>query len=345
MMLGPQTRARAVALRVGMGAALTLAVLGGVPSTAHADPESDAKDLFARARDLRSKNDCAGAVPLFRKAYAVYPNGLGSLRNVAECEEALGHYASAKRAWLDIKRALITMSQDRKYEGWDKDAADAAARLQPKVATVYVDVTLKTPTTEGPANDKSGVDIFMNGESLGATLVGTPLDRDPGQYKVRVEAQYAEPAETDVVLAAGDVKHVALRIAQNPPAKSIGVTEAPPATIDNGKGKRTAGFVLMGVGGAALIGSLVTFLVRGSAKSDVDRQCHDNVCPTSLQDTVDRGKTMSTLTSILFPVGLVAAGAGVGLYVWGNSEKNAALPTTGLLLTPAPGGAAATWRF
>ena len=344
-MLG-QTRLRSGVLRLGMGAALVLTSVGAAPGTAHADPESDAKDLFARARDLRTKNDCANAVPLFRKAYKVYPNGLGSLRNVAECEETLGHYASAKRAWLDIKRALITMSQDPKYDGWEKDAADAASRLQPKVATVYVDVTLKTPTSEGPATEKSGVDILMNNESLGSTLVGTPLDRDPGSYRVRVQVKFAQPEEADVVLAAGDVKHVPLKLLVNAPATPIGAVEPPPATVDNGKNKRTAGIALMGVGGATLVGSLITFLVRSSAKSDVEGKCPTLTnCSTDLQDTVDRGKTMSTLTSILFPVGLVAAGAGVGLFLWGNKEKNATAPTTGLLVTPTPGGAAATWRF
>lgn len=310
-----------------------------VAGTASADPESEAKDLFARAREMRSKNDCPGAVPLFRKAYKVYPNALGSLRNVAECEESLGHYASSRRAWLDIKRALITLPPDAKYDGWDKDAQDAAARLQPKVATVVVDVTVKSPQGEGPANEKSGVEVFVNGENLGTTLVGTPLERDPGNYKVRVQAQYAEPVEQDVSLNAGDTKHVTLRLVQTPPEK-------PPELIDTGKGKRTAGIVLMGVGGAALVGSLVTFLVRNGAKSDLDKDCPDHTsCPDSLRDTVDKGKLMSTLTTVFLIGGSVTAAAGVGIYVWGTSSKEAA-PTTGsLLLTPGIGRVDATWRF
>ncbi|MDB4942131.1 MAG: hypothetical protein JWP97_1665 [Labilithrix sp.] len=326
---------------LGVSTALALAAMTVAPP-AHADPESDAKDLFARARDLRQKNDCTNAVPLFRKAYKVFPSGLGSLRNVAECEEQLGHFASSKRAWLDIRRALITMSQDPKYDGWDKDAQDAATRLQPKVATVYIDVTLHGPTGETIANEKSGVEIVMNNESLGTTLVGTPLDRDPGAYHVKVNAPYAPPSESDVVLAAGDVKHVPFKVTQTPPAKVAAplTTEPPPATVDAGKGKRTAGVVLIGVGAAALIGSGVTFLVRGGAKSDVDDKCPShNGCDPSLQSTVDRGKTMSTLTSILFPVGLVAGAAGVGLFVWGNGQKETPVVTAGL------GRVDAMWRF
>lgn len=325
---------------------MVLAGLSVAPS-ARADAESEAKDLFARARDLRTKNDCAGAVPLFRKAYKVFPNGLGSLRNAAECEEQLGHYASSKRTWLDIKRALITMSQDPKYDGWDKDAADAAARLQPKVATVYVDVVVKSPAGEGPANDKSGVEIFINGESVGTHLVGTPLERDPGSYRVRVAAQHAAPVEQEVALVAGDSKHITLRLVQTPPEKTAATVDpGSDVIIDTGKGKRTAGIVLIGVGAAALIGSGITFLVRNGAESDLDKDCpsHAN-CPTSLQDTVDRGKLMGTLTTILFPVGLVAAGAGVGLYVWGRSSKEVAPTAAGLTVVPGLGRVDATWRF
>ena len=324
--------------RLSVGAAIVVAASAVAPS-ARADAEADAKDLFARARDLRTKNDCAGAVPLFRKAYKVYPNGLGSLRNVAECEEQLGHYASAKRAWLDIKRALVTIAQDPKYDGWDKQAQDAATRLQPKVATVFVDVTVKSPSGEGPANDKSGVEVFVNGENLGNNLVGAPLERDPGNYRVRVQLHYAEPVEQEVALVAGDSKHLMLRLVQTPP--QVATPE-----IDTGKGKRTAGIVMIGVGAAALIGSGITFAIRAGAKSDVDEQCstHTN-CPRSLQDTVDKGQLMSTLTSILFPVGLVVAGAGVGVFVWGLNSKEPGPTTAGLRLTPGPGRLDATWRF
>ncbi|HSO38316.1 MAG TPA: PEGA domain-containing protein [Labilithrix sp.] len=329
-----------------MTAAIVLGVLAEAP-VARADAEADAKDLFARARDLRTKNDCASAVPLFRKAYKVYPNGLGSLRNVAECEEQLGHYASSKRAWLDIKRALITMSQDPKYDGWDKDAQDAATRLQPKVATVFVDVVVKSPAGEGPANDRSGVEIFINGESVGTNLVGTPLERDPGNYRVRVAAPYATPVEQEVALTAGDAKHVTLRLVQTPPEK-VATTpgEGSDVIVDTGKGKRTAGIVLIGVGAAALIGSGITFLIRNGAESDLDAQCPGHQgCSPALKDTVDKGELMSTLTTILFPVGLVAAGAGVGLYVWGTNSREPA-PTSGSLkVTPGLGRVDATWRF
>ena len=331
--------------RLSVGAAVALAALSVAP-TASADPESDAKDLFARARDLRSTGDCATAVPLFAKAYKVYPNGLGSLRNVAECEETLGHNASSRRAWLDIKRALVTIAPDPKYDGWEKDAQDAAARLQPKIATVYVDVVVKSPRGEGPANEKSGVELFVNGENLGTTLVGTPLERDPGNCKIRVQAKDARPVEAEVALTAGDAKHVTLRLVQTPP-------EAPPPEVDTGSSKRTAGIISIGVGGAFLVGSLVTFLIRGSAKSDVEAMCPslsncDPALKDSLQGTVDRGQLMSVLSPTFLVIGAVGVGAGIGLFVWGSKSKEPAAggaTASSLTVIPGLGRLDATWRF
>lgn len=285
-------------------------------------------------------------MPLFRKAYAIYPNGLGSLRNVAECEELLGHFASSRRAWLDISRALITMAPDPKYDGWDKEAEDAAARLKPRVASFVVDVYVKSSKGEELANDSTGVELFINGASVGTSLAGTPIERDPGSYRVRAQLKDAQPVEQIVELHAGENPHVTMRLVRAD--KAVVVTPPPREPEDTGKTRRTIGWILTGVGGAALVGGGVTFLVRQSAESDLDAKCPSHAgCDPSLKDTVDRGRTMSTLTSILLPVGVVAAGVGVTLILTGKkpSSNSAYVTPSSLTLTPWAGGGSATWRF
>jgi hypothetical protein len=326
-------RLRSLALFTALGLASTLSA-----SVAHADPEADAKDLFARARDLRANNDCGSAVPLLRKAWQIYPHGLGSLRNLAECEEQLGHFASSRRAWLDLKRALITAPPDAKYESWDADAEVAAARLKPKVAAFVVDVYVKSPEGEALANDKSGVELFVNGETVGTALVGTPLERDPGSYRIRAQAANAAPVEQVVDLAAGDNPHVTMRLT---------VTSKPaPIATSNHSGRRTAGWIVTGVGAAALVGSGITFLLRQSALTDVDKDCpgHQN-CRDDLRDTVDNGKTMSTLTSILLPVGAVGVAAGLVLVFTSGPSSAEPAKTTSLRIAPTIGGLDISGRF
>lgn len=329
-------------------AAFGLALTSFAP-LASASPESDAKDLFQRARDYRTAGDCASAAPLFGKAWKLYPEGLGSLRNFAECEEQIGHFASSRRSWLDLKRALITRPADPKYAGWDTDAETAAARLKPKVATFVVDVFLKTPESDGPANDQSGVELLVNGESIGTALVGTPLERDPGNYIIRARTEGAAVVEQRVTINAGDNPHVTLRLTRTTSLKTASqttTTTVPAKDPNDHPGRRTAGIVVASVGAAALAGSLVTFLVRNSAKSDVDRQCIRGVCPDGLQDTVDRGKTMTTLTNILFPVGIVGVVGGAALIITSKSwGKKPAASATEVRITPSLGGLGVSGRF
>jgi hypothetical protein len=312
-------------------------------SWARADDVADAKDLFGRARELRGNGDCASAVPLFRKAYELYPAGLGSLRNIAECAESMGRFASARRAWLDLKRALLTQT-DSKYEGWAQDAGQAAARLAPKLATVTIDVNAVAPT--GATAPVDQVEVIVNGERLPPSLVGTPLERDPGRYIVRVAGAGVSAAEEKVVeLAAGDAKRIALQV-----VVSVQLPEAPGASPPPDRDKdakshspwRTAGWVTLGVGGASLIGAAVSLFVRQAALDDLARGCSQYQtapCDPSLTSTVDRGHTASTLVNVLGPLGIVAlAGGGVLLAV------SASHPSP-MALVLSPPGISAVGRF
>jgi len=339
--------------RLFVGAALGLSIASAA-TPALADPQNDAKDLFARGRELRSNNDCGSAAPLFRRAYTIYPQGLGSLRNLAECEEMLGHFASSRRAWLDLKRALITQSNDPKYEGWEKDAEESSARLKPKVASFVVDVYVKSPEGEILANEKTGVEILVNGESVGTELVSAPLERDPGTYRIRAQMVDAAPIEQTVALSAGDNPHVTIRIERKPRP------EGGDPDVQRAKTRKIIGIATMAGGGALLVGGLVTFLIRQGALSDLEDECGENYengpCPLSAKSTIDRGKLMSTVSPILTGIGVAALGAGIVIYVTAPKPKPTeqqqqqqqqppSAAKAGLSIHAGLGRIDATWRF
>lgn len=324
---------------------LTVALVATLAAeVAHADPASDAKDLFARGRELRAHEDCRGAVPLFRKAYAVYPDGLGSLRNAAECDELLGRFASARRAWLDLKRALLT-HQDPKYEGWTQDADQAAARLEPKLATLTVD--LKGIGAQGQPAPAGPVRVTLDDELLAPSLIGTALDRNPGRHLVRVTGEGVATQERAIDLVAGDAKHVAFTVRIQPvsddtPA-AVSTTSTPDETREQPGGtRRTVSWVLIGVGAASLVGAGVSLAVRQSALGDLNDACPSHLgCSPSVQETVSRGQTASTLVTALGVTGAFATTAGIVLLATGPSSG----PRTGLRVTPTIGGALAAWSF
>lgn len=327
-----------------LGAVLSLGV---APAVAHADPIADAKDLFARGRELRTHGDCAGAVALFRKAYTLYPAGLGSLRNIAECEEQIGHYASSRRAWLELKRALLT-ENDPKYAGWSQDAEQAAARLEPKLATLTVDVTARTP--EGTAAPLREVEVTLNGEELPAALLGTPLERDPGHYVVRAAGPNVQaPQESAVDLTAGVTRRASLTVVVSPPGPADPIPDAgrplpvsAPPEETSGSSKRTAAWIAIGVGAASLVAMGVSLGVRQAALDDLDAACgsHRN-CSPDLRSTVSRGQTASTLVTVFSVVGGVALTSGLVLLAtsYGHGQQAA------LLLQPAMGGVSGRWTF
>jgi hypothetical protein len=82
--------------------------------------------------------------------------------------------------------------------------------------------------------------------------------------------------------------------------------------------------VLMGAGGAALVGALVTGLVAHADYRSLERQCSGNLCPPSARDELDEGKTLSVVSTVLTIVGVVAAGAGGALLIVGAHESSEA---------------------
>lgn len=284
-------------------------------SFALADAESDAKDLFARGRDTRAKGDCAGASPLFRRAWELFPKGLGSLRNLAECEQSLGHYASSRRAWLDLSRALL-VEHDAKYAGWDEEAKKNAVDLQSKVAVLKIAITVTGEDGEGPANESSPIQVTLNNEILPLKLVGTELDRDPGKYRVRVEGdRVEEPVEKSVELAPGKQESLAIIVKLKP------LPKPPPPPVASSTQKGSTGLLIAGIvtgsaGVLALGGSGIAFGARQSALSDLTRECPNysstNTCASpNTTSIVSRGQNASSIATGLFIGGLAAIAIGV----------------------------------
>jgi hypothetical protein len=339
---------RLASLLVCLGVTLSLAAA----PVARADGVADAKDIFSRARELRVQGDCPSAIALFKKAYEIYPAGLGSLRNIAECEESLGHFASARRSWLDLKRALVTVD-DKKYDGWSRDAEDAAARLAPKLATLTLDVTAVRP--DGAQAAGESVQVKLNGEVVAVSLLRTPLERDPGRYVISVTAPGAATPEEQVVeLTAGSSRRIALQVvvSSSPsPTPSGEGGPTPEGAVSPDTTPRTLAWVAFGVGAAGLVGTVVALAVRQSALGKISGDSRCSPSPSgdvfacsqseqgSLQASVNTGNTASTFVNVMLPVAVVGAATGVVLLLTSRPHS----PQAALVV--APGGAWAVGRF
>ncbi len=280
----------------------------------------DAETFFAQGRQLRTGGDCANAIVAFRRALEIKPEGVGALRNIAECEEKLGQFASARNDWWSLRRAVL-QSSDPNYEGWDKDAESAYARLASKVAKLTVRIS---------GEGAGGARITIDGKPLDPRLFGVELERDLGLHTIEAAYGGVTPLIEKRTLVAGSNETVALKI---PAPTALGKAEAgtgstAPVPPPDHSAMRTGGFVALGVGGAGVIGMVITTIVRGSALSTVEAACKTATCLASQEvaDAYSRGKTNAILANVFGGVGIAGIVTGASLLLVSSSPTSSAMP-------------------
>jgi hypothetical protein len=283
----------------------SLALALAVTSTALVDRpalagETESKTLFAEARQLRADGKCAEAIIVFRRALDTYPEGLGALRNIAECEQEIGMLASARRDWNDLRVAVL-QSNTPKYEGWDKDADDARHALDGRVAKVIIKVV---------GNRPDGMRISVNGKSFDPRLLGVEIEEDNGPFRVEVQYGASTPVTKEVVLKDASRETLELNIPKYVPETPTGPSAEDIHRANKAKAMRIAGGVFLGVGSLAAIGFGVALGIEQTSLSSIEDVCPKlKGCPASVQDDIDRGQLSSTLVNVF----AVTAGVGVGL--------------------------------
>lgn len=307
---------------------LVLTALLTASATGRAD---DSETFFAQGRTLRAEGKCAEAVVVFRRALDLKPQGLGSLRNVAECEEQLGEFASARTDWWNLRRAALQSNEPR-YAGWDKDAESAYARLEPKVARLTVRLA---------GADLDRVRVAIDGKPLDPRLLGVELERDLGPHTIEAFYGGASPVVEKRELSVGGRETVTLAIPSPPAAKPGPVASLP--TEEGPRPLRVAGIATLTVGGLGLVGAAIALGVRRSALAAFD-VCAPGYqgCPAALHDQLGKGRTASTLVNVFGVVALAGIAAGVPMVVIGSGTSTTgepAPPRAELGVAPTFGGA------
>lgn len=140
----------------------------------------------------------------------------------------------------------------------------------------------------------------------------------------------AAPAPTPAATPAGQ-----------PQPTPAGGPPSPGTETKKGSPLRLVGFIAAGVGGAALVGGVVTGLMAKSADKKATDACKDKVCPLSAEKDFDSASSLATVTNVLFIGGGVLAAAGVGLIIVGGKSSSGESPQAAsaprLRLTPVAG--------
>lgn len=282
------------------------------PRAAHADSVT-AEALFQSGRAALDKGDTKLACDRFEESYRLEPKP-GTALNLGNCREQLGQVASA---WQRFQEAAQTLPAEDSRQTLAKERAAALAGKVPKLVLRL------------PEDGKNWV-VRRDGVELGSASLNLALPVDPGAHRIEVRAPGHAPWRTDVDLALGEQREVALMAGplESKASTELAIAPAPAASSS----KKTVGWALGGVGVAGVATSLVTGAMVISKSSTVDRECIDKRCSQTGLDAADSGRTLSTVSTIAAVAGVVSLGVGIYFLVSDDGAARASVvapPRTG----------------
>jgi hypothetical protein len=318
----------------------TLAVEGlatDAPARAYADVTPPATSdkikradrLFDEGKALLDSNPLQ-ACAKFDESLRLNPAAIGTVLNVARCDERFGRVASAV--------ARFTEARDRAVEQGLREhvrvAEEFIAKLTPDIP--HVTITL----TEQIADTKVLIDDRVT--ALDA-LASIPVD--PGERVIVVSAPARLPYRTTIVLDKADREAVVI------PALAVSVVVTS-SQRRIGQITTAAGGLVLGAGIGVGLYARNLYNTQFGHTTAGDGRCDatSNLCEARGQTRIQRARTLGNVGTAISLVGVAAVG--VGVYLWWRSPSGSAGtgdPDKDLAIVPALGtdsfGIAATGRF
>jgi len=296
--------------------ALVLAAVVASTSVARADvtptERAVARELFVQGRKLMQSKRYAEACAKLGESQRLDP-APGTLLNLAVCHEAEGKTATA---WSELADALSLARRDRRM-----DRVSLAERhlkqLEPRLSRLTIEV---------PAAARiAGLEVKLDGGSVGEPSWGTAVPVDPGQHVVEVSAPGKKPWRTELSLGAdADRKTVAVPELESLP-KAKPKPSPPPKPPESGRWRRPAGLAIGGVGVVALgIGGY--FGLRAFSRwEDRNDHCGGAGCDPTGMEAGDDADRAATVANIGIGIGLVGIAAGTYLVLSSASGERSSV--------------------
>lgn len=318
------------------GVALGLALVSATPARARADAPSAEAGAEARRSEAKARFDegvnafrehrWADAVQSFRQADAIAPSAALSF-NIAKAYEHLEDTTSALRWYRDFLRRSPQAANVGEVQA--RVAALAAALAQRGVQQLTL---LTTP---------AGAALTLDDRQLGTAPL--TLELPPGAHRLHVELPGYRAVDRDFVLDARMPQDVVVPLeplagapvaSPAPGAPATPATSAAPHATERRFG--VAPYIVLGAGGASLLGALGFELARRSAESSAK-----NEPQLEYQQHYDAMQTRQMTARVLLGVGAALAVTGGVLLVL-NTPKRA--EESALSLGCGPGGCGLGWR-
>lgn len=286
--------------------ALTLFVSLSASPSAFGQTATDsatAETLFNEALALLERENFSEACAKLEASQSLDP-GVGTLLYLADCYQQVGRTASA---WATFREAAY-LAKDKADER-ESVAIDHASELEPQLS--YLTVRVTSPSIEG-------LELEHNGKPLSMALWGSAFPIDPGPHTLKASAPGKKVWSHTLDIAAGPRKELLLipeLLAADP--EPVGVQPArPPRAASTHDTQEAVGWVLLGVGSAAVVTGGVLVLLARSDDASAEAECRPDriqLCNPAGVELGESAGTKATLAGVSAGLGLAALGAGVTL--------------------------------
>ncbi|HEX4477806.1 MAG TPA: hypothetical protein VH142_22110, partial [Polyangiaceae bacterium] len=313
-----------VAAACGLRVAVTVVPLGlaavlaaPTASAQSADVLEQARTLFREGLSLEAAGDWASALAKFEDVGKVKLTPQVRF-HTARCYEHLGRLNEALGAYRLAE-----------YEGGQQNIPELSAITQARQGLEARVPKLVIRRGKGAESAR----IELDGVALGEAQIGEPVAVDPGPHTVVAKLTGDRQFEQSTNVKESETAEVELVAPDFPAPASAGTSSGDlPNVADTSSGTPHSSalpWVVGGVGVAGLAGSGVFYLLRNSAKNDLDHGCHGNVCPESLKSKQNDGELFTTLSMVSLGVGVVGVGLATYLFISG-SHHTEKVATTGV---------------
>lgn len=315
---GPHTGPHTVrAWTLGVCAALCgLALCGAAQAN---DAVAAAEALFLEGRRAMDGGRYEAACTKFRESHRLEP-AVGTVMNLAACEEQLGRLASAWQRWHEALQLL---------EPTDDRVAFARARI----TALEGQVPSLTVRLAGGAPARSF--FLRNGVRYERGAFDTALPVDPGEQVIVVGAPHHVPRVYRVEVRRGEQRAVEVRPG---PVRRPRLDEEP---AEQGSSRRTWALLC---GSAGLLGAstaVVAGLLIPQRRATIDAHCSGATCDALGSAALEERRQLEVARVI----GWIVAGAGVGAGTFLFFSEPEPAPALGAFWGPGRGGVTYTGAF
>jgi hypothetical protein len=298
-----------------------------------AEDMATARKLYNEGRELRDKGDVEGAIKKFEQAHTLAATPITGYE-LGKTHLQLGHLVQAREAFLSVARVEVAKDESKNSAKARTESAKLAEELRARIPSLRI-------VPDGLAAGATAV-VLIDGVPLPGNTVGVPYAVNPGAHEVVVTVVDAEGQATQKVeVAEGETREIKVDVSALVPVKKV--APKPIVSPQPRPAPATSPLVWIGFGiaGVGIATGAVTGAMSLSKASSVKDQCDDTRCPRTVQSDLDSGKTLGTVSTIAFGVGIVGLAIGVVGLVSGGRSTEAPKAASKSFVTPYFGGLSA----